>query len=350
MMALGFQISEPISTTIEVLEARYISDSNSADEGSENQRNVPGASKEPRESGPPAWLFAEESEVLDQCAREQATALSLTNEGDFSAAQLCLDDAERRYCSGLSSRKSRLSCEAFLLPAHAYLAYRKGSMREAKKHLLRAIKTDETLERAYTVTRRHAHRLHLTTHLVRVEGEMGDESGALRRASRLLRYMEGSTQGGPTVGHWNSNLLSVVPKPVLGKMVTQVVVELAYILAGETSSNARCLLRTLEGCPGTPLSCVWDARTCDWLRLKRTFVTEQSDEFLRKATAYLGGGIPPSPILWKAVVIDIVIALGNIQGPLARELRTRMLQDALGWKGIRAKVATVLNSLSGLPQ
>jgi hypothetical protein len=290
-------------------------------------------------------LCACDLHIIDRFAEAQARGLQLTRNGDYIGAESCFR-VERCMATSSSPDQLMLLRDLFLSPAEAYLAHRSGLLLVAKKSLLAGMRANETLENSYRYDFLHAHRLHLATQLVRVEAELSNDScEAFRMASRILRYMDGSSSDGPTAGYWNTEYRRATPLPLISRMFLHLTGVLAKILLESTPEVCRSSLLVLHDCVENAAEAVWHRKALEWLRLKEVFVRCLPDQFLSQASRYIHDAGTAPPVLWQSVMVDIIATLGLSREPQSQGLSRQILDDSGKWSSVCGEVRRRLASL-----
>jgi hypothetical protein len=216
----------------------------------------------------------------------------------------------------------------------------------ARQRLCESLAADETLESTYGHKILHGHRLHLVNNLIRVEVQRGNVEGALDIAARLLRYMQGGSNDGPAPGRWGKSYRDGLPREAMMAMFVQVMGEVGQALMGKKPEAARALFATVEKQMPEPDSSLWHPRALEWFKLKRAYVGESMERYLRMSSNYLVQGVGVAPALWRLAALDVLIATDDLPFTEARELRREILRNASTWRGTSTRVRCLVEDLS----
>jgi len=289
-----------------------------------------------------------EMTLLKACFAAESKGLGAARSKHVQVAMACRYFGEARMACASSqlSEEGRMFARSSLAAAEAYLDYRCDDFDRAQERLCESLAADEILETTYGHSILHVHRLHIVNNLIRVEVQRGNVEGALDLAARLLCYMQGASDDGPTPGRWGKSYRDALPRETLSAMFVQVIGEIGQALVGKKPEAARSLFAIVEGQLPEPDFALWHPLASDWFKVKSAYVGGSMERYLRISSDYLGNGVGVAPALWRFVALDAVIAVDELPFPEAVELRREILRDALTWCGASARVRCLVTDLS----
>lgn len=286
-----------------------------------------------------------EMKLLSRCSGAYSKGVAAARGNQITLACRYLGEARLVSESPKLSAEGRMLARSFLAAAEAYLDYRCEDFEQARQQLCESLAADEILETTYGHAILHVHRLHLVNNLVRVEVQRGNVEGALDMAARLLCYMEGKSDDAPAPGLWGPSFRLALSTEAITAMFVQVIGEVGQALAGKTPDVARDLFVILEKQLSEPDSSLWHPLALEWFNVKRAFVGESIEQYLRVSSEYLVKGVLVAPTLWRMVVLDVLIATEDMPITEAGELRRDILRDASRWRGTSTKLRCLVKDL-----
>lgn len=251
-------------------------------------------------------LSQTDKHVLTAAARWRLHALRAARREMYGRARTSFALA-RRLVAGARTASGNcvVLCESFQLAGEAYLDYRLNRLVRAQERLDQASEIDARLEREGFALL-HLHRVQLLHNMVRVAAKQGGKERALRLAFRLLGHLEGRREVLPGAGKWDARAIGDFPGNVVRTLFNQIVAEIAVILAANPDMHALFVAASaahLDRCPGS--ACFRYPMAHAWLNLKRLFL-EDRRLFLTSCCGLLENAYREMPLLWSAVVVDLV--------------------------------------------
>jgi hypothetical protein len=252
-------------------------------------------------------LSETDKRVVMVAARWRIHGLRAARQGAYGRARVFFGRARRVVADGrTASGECVVLCESFQLASEAYLDYRLKTFGRARDRLRQALEMDAYLECGEGYALLHLHRVQLLHNIVRIAAKQGRKQEALHLAFQLLGYLEGRHQVLPGAGSWDARAISNFPTDLLRTLFDQIVAEIALVVAATPdiqvmfASAAADHLDCREG-SGCFLYPVAHA----WFDLTHLFI-EDRGLFLTGCRNFLENSYPKTPLLWSAVVVDLV--------------------------------------------
>lgn len=155
-------------------------------------------------------------------------------------------------------------------------------------------------------------------------------------ACQLLSYLEGASEVLPIPGPWGCERMTRQFPKIVAAMFAQVTSEVALILAGKNRQVARDLfavaarhiqLQTNGNCHRHP-------QAHAWFLVKEAFVGNNVVTSLERASHFLAEGRADTPLLWYAVIVDLVALCDELDLPDSELIRREIARDAVTWGGL----------------
>ncbi|MEB3179940.1 MAG: hypothetical protein VKL59_13015 [Nostocaceae cyanobacterium] len=276
-------------------------------------------------------LSSTEQLLLRELSQIRAQGLIASRRGDFVSAEEMFVQGCKQFESARISHQGSLVYQAFQEPAQAYLDYRLGDFDSARKRIIQALTSDAILEDEYGYDILFIHRIHLVLNLVRNEAQKINFPQAITLASQLLSYLQGTSETLPLSSPWGSQRVALLPEDVFPVLVTQIIDEVAFILAGKSHQFVRELFaiitRYMQFSDENNFVAV--PQVHEWLLVKQAFVNHHVPTFLERASNFLAGRRTDNLALWYAVVIDFLAVCEDYNFPGLPSLQQEVVSEAL---------------------
>ncbi|MFH7029790.1 MAG: hypothetical protein ACHBN1_31625 [Heteroscytonema crispum UTEX LB 1556] len=232
----------------------------------------------------------------------------------------------------------------FLEAAEAYLDYRRGDFDQAYARISKALAIDVVLEEEYGYEILHLHRIQLLHNLVRSDARRMQFASAIELACQLLGYLEGTSEVLPLSGSWGSEHIARQPSELVAAMFGQITDEVALILAGKNRQVKSELFaiakRHIQLQANGNTRCHPQSHT--WFLLKEAFVDNDVATFLERASRFLAEGRGDTPLLWYAVVVDIVALCNQLDLPEEELFKREVAKDAVSFLNLPERFVPLL--------
>jgi hypothetical protein len=279
-------------------------------------------------------LPLKEQLLMRRCEQARRQGLLAARRGHIATADQLLGESRAILHSEKLSVESSLICKSFQAATEAYLDYRRGAFDQARARVHEALAIDVVLEEEYGYKILHLHRVQLVHNLMRIDARCARFEDAIDLGCRLLSYLEGSSEILPVPGSWDSAKIASLPPEIVAAMFAQVTSEIALVLAGKDRRVARDLflvairhaqLEATGNCHHYP-------RPHAWFQIKQSFVDNNVDIFLDRASQFLADGRGDTPLLWYAIAVDLVVWCDDLDLPEAELVKLEIARDAITWE------------------
>jgi hypothetical protein len=267
---------------------------------------------------------------ITQSANFRNQAVMAVRRGEFAIAEELFAKLRGIKPNTLSNEASLLN-RSFLEQAEAYLDYRRGDFNRVYTRTDEALAIDTVLEKNYGYEIMHIHRIQLLHNIVRTEARNLRFDRAIELAFQLLGYLEGTFKILPFLGAWGSEYVARQPLEVVAATFSQIISEIAVILAGKDRQIARNLLSAnyiklkADSLRSHP-------QAYAWIRLKQAYVDNNIPLFLGQASDFLAGGRADTPFLWYATIVDIVTLCEDLELKESEQFKQQVAKDAMKWE------------------
>jgi len=276
-------------------------------------------------------LSSMERLLLRELSQLRAQGLIATRRGDFVSAEEMFTQGRKQFESAGLSHQGSLLYKAFQEPAEAYLDYRRSDFDCARMRIIAALNSDAILEDEYGYDILFIHRIHLVLNLVRNEAQRMNFPQAIALASQLLSYLQGTSESLPLSSPWGSQRVALLPEDVFPVLVTQIIDEVAFILAGKTRQFVRELFAIITRYVqfSDENNFVALPQVNEWLLVKQAFVDDDTTTFLERASNFLAARRTDNLALWYAVVIDFLAVCEDCNFPDLPLVKQQVVSEAL---------------------
>jgi hypothetical protein len=269
--------------------------------------------------------------LLRWSANFRAQGLLATHREEFTSAEEFFAKARAHYESGSLSPEGNLLYKSFQEPAEAYLDYRRGDFAQAHKRLLEALASDAVLEDEYGYDFLFIHRIHLVVNIVRITVRNQHFYQAVELACQLLSYLQGKSENLSIPLPWGAERVALLPEDIFALMFTQVIHEIALILTGKNSQIVNELFAIVTHNLQFQVedNFFLFPQVREWLLIKQAFILNDFASFLELASSFLTQRRSDSPLLWYAVVIDLLAVCDECKFPDADLVKQEVSREAL---------------------
>lgn len=242
--------------------------------------------------------------------REQA--LTLARSGSMDEAEATMKAAGFVLATAGFSPLGRAAADTLQRAAESFLYYRRGEYAEAAARMSASIDATNRLaaawgESPFSVGRR----THLLHNLMKVQLRAGNAREAMALGTGLLAHLGGMSASQPLGATGDET----APVPALEAEIATnfcnlIAGTVAELLATVEHEEARRLLGRFDGTArggSQPAGRAWE-----WLVLKSIAVAGDPARYLDAAVPFLRAGRGRAPLLWWAVVLDVVRAAGEL--------------------------------------
>jgi hypothetical protein len=282
--------------------------------------------------------------LLRELSQMRAQGLIASRSGDFVSAEKIFAKSRTHFEVASLSHQGSLLYQAFQEPAQAYLDYCLGDFDSARIRIIAALTSDAILEDEYGFDILFIHRIHLVVNLVRNEARKMNFSEAIALVSQLLSYLQGTLETLPLSSSWGSQRVALIPEDVLAILVTQIIDEVAFILAGKSRKILSKLFAIftsyVQFCDDNNL--VLLPQMHEWLLVKQAFVDNDIATFLERASKFLAGERSEKLLLWYAVVIDFLVVCEECNFPDLELVKQEIVKEALHCQYFPRKLLSLL--------
>lgn len=269
------------------------------------------------------WSF------IKSCAHRHKKTLQAAQRNQLDEADRLADEIWRRVRSRTLSPEGHLLMQVFLLPADAYLLYKREDYQGARQLILHSSAIDQRLATELGFDLFSAHRLQLGCNLLRIHTRLAEDRAAMRLGGMLLDYLELRVDPPSDELLCARAVLDCVPDAILEYYFDKICGELAIVLAGHTDVRTSELFQPLihhasaASCPGAGFA----SHAHAWLRMKQLALRGEIESLLESAIELLQLGKMSEPSLWFATILEIVGVCRSL-GTEARGLADRMVAEA----------------------
>jgi hypothetical protein len=285
-------------------------------------------------------LSLSEQLLLHRALSDRDAALLAVRTGQLAMANQLFAEARRALHSNALSQEGKLLHQSLLYQSETYLDYRQGEFALVRSKTETALSIDILLEDHYGYDLFHLHRIQLLHNLVRTDARCQDYDRALELAGQILGYLEGQREDVPMSNAWGSERMARQPVELVRMMIAQITSEIALILASQKPEQAYSLfqiatrdLLDVGKVDRSQIPMPLDRHSHDWLHLKQAFLNRDYATFLTQTCSFLEVGRSQSPLLWYAVVVDLLRLCdqlcNELDCPMAKRLQQEIVRDAL---------------------
>ena len=269
--------------------------------------------------------------------------LSLARRDDLAAADQCFEQVHAWLTTRTLSSEGQLHAKVLYEKGVGYLDYRRGNLEQAEARMHEALAIDQMLEEEYGYTTLHADRIQLVYHLMRIYMKRTMLTEGLALGIHLLNYLEGKSHTLPISTSWNTAHLTDLPPRLLNHFFALVTLEMAYALAGQKTITVdgellsiHTLLADID-CHTQPEaldSCRLSHQAHTWLQAKQALENEQLADFFSLTAQALSAGPNGYPLLWYAIIVDLLRLCDTLNVREAWLLRQRVAKDTAYWQRV----------------
>ncbi len=274
-------------------------------------------------------LPEQEWSFIRSCAQRHHKTLHAAQRNQMEEAYRLAGETWRQARSRTLSPEGHLLLQVFLVPADAYLLYKRENYQEARQLILGASAIDQRLATEVGLGLFSVHRLQLGHNLLRIHTRLAEHHAATRLGGMLLDYLELRVEPPSDELLCARAVLDCAPDGVLEYYFDKICGELATVLAGQSDVRTSELFHPLAHHAG-PACCAgagFAPHAHAWMRMKQLALSDDIEAFLQSAIALLQLGKMSEPSLWFAAVLEIA-AVCRSRGAEARRLADRMVAEA----------------------
>ncbi len=290
-----------------------------------------------------ARLSADEHAYIDQCTLLCEQGLSAARQGDLVEADQYFEKVHALLLAKELSREGYLHAKVHYEKGVGYLDYRRGHFEQAESRMYEALALDEVLEKEYGCAILHGDRIQLAYHVLRVYMRRQKIKKGLDLGIHLLNYLEGKSHTLPLPTSWDSSCFTALPAGLINHFFASVTVEIAYVLAGQQTVcedsetlGIQSFLADIEPHtqPGLVHCCMLSPQAHAWLQAKEALGEERISDFFSIIAQALSAGPQSYPLLWYAMLVDLLTVCDTLDSREASLFRQRIARDTTYWQSV----------------
>jgi hypothetical protein len=269
-------------------------------------------------------LSLSEQLLLRRALGDRDAGLYAARHDRFAIAAQLFREARQALLSPILSAEAKLMHQSLLYQSETYLDYRQSQFDRVREKIAAAIAIDIQLEDQYGYGILHLHRIQLLHNLVRLEMRCQDRHRALGLAGELLAYLTGIQETLPIGQAWSHARVQAQPLELVELMLAQIVGEIAFMLAVDDHNCPDDLPAAITATIADPRIATIGLTCHHWLQLKQAFLHQDYQRFLTQSSRFLA--LKSIPILWYAVIVDLLRLCQQWDSPMARCLKATIVQ------------------------
>ncbi|MFK0730076.1 MAG: hypothetical protein HEQ35_29440 [Gloeotrichia echinulata IR180] len=289
-------------------------------------------------------LSTTDRQIITKFAYARIQGLNAVRQGDLIEAERAFKQARIPLETNKLSHEGSLLYKSLLEQSQSYLDYRQGDFDQARDRVLEAIKNDVVLEEEYGYEILFLHRIHLVHNLVRIEARNMSFKDAIKLACNILKYLQGASDNLPIPVSWGSERVTRQSPEHIAAMFGAITSEVAIILAGQKPQIAHELYAIISNDiqleTNNKSYCYRSAFS--WLVVKQAFINGDFTSFLKLASDFLALGPAEIPLLWYAIIIDLLTVSDELNVPESNIIREEIEKQATTWKNLPQKFSHLL--------
>lgn len=229
----------------------------------------------------------------------------------------------------------------------AYLEYRLGDRREARRRLEHALDSSLLLEHRYGLTLFELHRMQLGHNLARIDWRFGFPDAAFALAGAMVGYLQGRRRDLPFHRDWRAKRMLSCPAYLRQRMVVQIAGEaIDHLVTRPEPAHWEIFLdeaRIDDDDSGSRF--FPDPRLWRWLRARRARLEGDRRRYLQTLEEILPGGPHGLGTLYYSILVDFADFCSSEPSIAARKVVGFLARDATKWKGFPAPLARRLSEI-----